>query len=116
MVLNLAKRDGAACRVAWEVLGDVEGRPEWERARYEWGKHAGPEAKKAWIDGSNQVEGFLIDLEKAKKGARKKRKESWKGKYTAGSQSFEWVRESAFQSLKGYDEDQGDLQQLIEKL
>jgi outer membrane protein OmpA-like peptidoglycan-associated protein len=116
MALNLARRDGAASRVAWEVLGEVEGRLEWERTSYEWGNHGGPEAKRAWIAGSDQVEGFLIDLEKEKKGARKERKESWKAKYTAGSQTFEWVRESAFQSLKGYDEDQGDLPQLIEKL
>ena len=72
--------------------------------------------EKAWVEGSNQVEGFLIDLEKQDKGARKKRMESWKKKYAVGGQTFEWVRESAFQTLKGYDEDQGDLQQLIESL
>lgn len=116
MVLNLARRDGAASRVAWEVLGEVDGRLEWERTRYEWGKHVDPEAKDAWVAGSDQVEGFLINLEKEKKGARKERQESWKGKYTAGSKTFEWVRESAFQSLKGYDVDQGDLPQLIENL
>ncbi len=116
MVLSFAKRDGAASRVAWEVLGEVNGGLEWERARYEWGKHAGPDARKAWVEGSNQVEGFLIDLEKQEKGARKKRMESWKGKYAVGGQTFEWVRESAFQTLKGYDEDQGDLQQLIENM
>jgi outer membrane protein OmpA-like peptidoglycan-associated protein len=116
MVLNLARRDGAASRVAWEVLGEVEGGLEWKRARYEWDKRVGPEAKAAWIEGSDQVEGFLIDLEKEKKGARKERMESWKGKFTVGGQTFEWVRESAFQSLKGYDEDQGDLPQLIENL
>ncbi len=116
MVLSFAKRDGAASRVAWEVLGEVDGRLEWERARYEWGRHAGLDARKAWVEGSDQVEGFLIDLEKEEKGAREKRMKSWKGKYTAGSKTFEWVRESAFQTLKGYDEDQGDLQQLIENM
>lgn len=116
MVLNLARRDGAASRVAQEVLGGVDGRLEWERTRYEWDKRVGAEAKEAWVDGSNQVEGFLIELEKEKKGARQERKDSWKGKLTVGGQTFEWIRESAFQSLKGYDEDQGDLPQLIEKL
>jgi hypothetical protein len=116
LVLNLARRDGAASRVAGEVLGEVEGRIAWERTRYEWGKRVGPEARNAWAEGSDQVEGLLIELEKEKKGARQERKESWKGKYAVGGQTFEWVRESAFQSLKGYDEDQGDLPQLIENL
>jgi outer membrane protein OmpA-like peptidoglycan-associated protein len=116
MVLSLARRDGAASRVAWEVLGEVEGRMEWERTRYEWDKRVGPEAKAAWIDGSNQVEGFLIDLEKGKKGAREERKTKWKGKYTAGGQTFDFVREGAFQDLRGYDQDQGDLLKQIEGL
>jgi outer membrane protein OmpA-like peptidoglycan-associated protein len=116
MVLNFARRDGAASKVASEVLGEVDGRLEWERTRYEWGKRVGPAAKEAWIEGSDLVEGLLIELEKGKKGARKERMESWKGKYAGGGQTFDWVRESAFQFLKGYDEDQGDLPQLIERL
>lgn len=115
IVLNLARRDGAAARVAWEVLGD-EGRVGFDQMKLDWAKRAGPDAGAAWINGSDQVEGFLIDIEKGRKGAREERKNSWKGKYGAGGQSFEFLREGVFQALKGYDEDQGDLPALIEAL
>ena len=61
---------------------------------------------------------MLKALEKASKGEREKRAKDWKKKYgaAAAQPDFEFMREAVFQKLKGYDEDEGDLQQLIESL
>jgi outer membrane protein OmpA-like peptidoglycan-associated protein len=117
MVLNLARRDGAACRVAWEAIGE-ETTPAWRQMQVDWLKRVGPDAEKEWLEGSNQVEKMLKALEKAKEGEGEKRANDWKTKYGGATSQpdFEFMREAVFQQLKGYDEDEGDLPQLIEGL
>jgi outer membrane protein OmpA-like peptidoglycan-associated protein len=117
MVLNLARRDGAACWVAWEAIGEEEAGPAWRRMRVDWHNRV-PNAEKTWMDGNEEVEKMLKALEKAKGGEREKRANDWKKKYGGATPhpDFEFMREAVFQQLKGYDEDEGDLQQLIEDL
>lgn len=116
MVLNLATRDGAACQVVSEVLGEVEGGLEFTRRSYYWREKVSPEAQDAYLAGSKVVDRLLDKLEDKEKGAKKVRTDSWKSKYTTGGQTFEHVHDGVFQDLKGYDEDQGDLPSLIEAL
>jgi outer membrane protein OmpA-like peptidoglycan-associated protein len=120
IVLNLARRDGAASQVAAEVLGEVEGEPEWTRRSYYWreklGEKVGPKAQDEFFKGAKEVTRHLEKLDE-KKGAREDNKRDWKGKYNGPQrEDFKSIREGAFQKLKGYDEDQGDLPQEIEGL
>jgi outer membrane protein OmpA-like peptidoglycan-associated protein len=119
MVLNLARRDGAACWVAWEAIGP-DSSPAWRQMEVAWHDKdkVGPDAGAAWTAGNKQVEEMLIKLEKAKEGDREKRGKDWKQKYGGATPQpdFEFMREAVFQQLKGYDEDEGDLQQLIDGL
>jgi hypothetical protein len=114
MVLNLARRDGAACWVAWEAIRE-EATPAWRQMRHDWRNRVGPDAETAWMDGNNQVDDMLKAL---KGGEREKRANDWKKKYGGATPQpdFEFMREAVFQQLKGYDEDEGDLPQLIEGL
>jgi outer membrane protein OmpA-like peptidoglycan-associated protein len=116
MVLNLATRDGAACQVVSEVLGEVEGGLEFTRRSYYWREKVSPEAQDVYLDGSREVDQLLDKLEDKEKGAKKARTDRWKSKYTTGGQTFEHVHDGVFQDLKGYEEDQGDLPSLIEAL
>jgi len=118
MVLNLARRDGAACWVAWEAIGTEEADVAWRQMRVDWRDKVGADAEAAWMAGNTQVEDTLKKLEKAKEGDREKRGKDWKQKYGGATPQpdFEFMREAVFQQLKGYDEDEGDLQQLIDGL
>ena len=73
----------------------------------------------AWMEGNKQVD----DSNESR--WRRRRKVSvrnggkdWKKKYggAAAQPDFEFMREAVFQQLKGYDEDERDLQQLIENM
>jgi outer membrane protein OmpA-like peptidoglycan-associated protein len=119
MVLNLARRDGAACWAAWEALESSDAATiAWRQMRSDWRNRVGRDAETAWMDGNKQVEDMLKALEKAKEGDREKRATEWKTKYggTATTPDFDFIREAVFQQLKGYDEDQGDLPELIKGL
>lgn len=119
IVLNLARRDGAACRVANIVIGR-QSDPAFQQMRADWKTVTFPgedpeseqkQALNAWKEGSNQVDSLLQPLDAGERDARKNK---WKQDY--GGQDFDFTRESVFQKLKGYDEDQGDLPQLIKGL
>ena len=121
IVLNLARRDGAASQVAAEILGEVNGEPEWTRRSYYWrqrlGEKVGPAAQDEFFKGAKEVTRPLEKLDEEKKGARQDRVNEWKGKYDGPQrEDFESIRQGVFQKLKGYDEDQGDLPQLIQDL
>lgn len=113
VVLNLATRDGAASRLA-ELAGADEGAVAYRRRKAEWERVRGSET--AWTAGADQVDGVLQALET--KEARDEKKAAWKKKYGGGQEKpeFEYMRELIFRDLKGYDDDEGDLKGLIEKL
>ena len=116
VVLNLATRDGAASRVAAIALGD-DGEAGFRQMRLDWETRVSPRAKAAWAGGSNQVDALLLDPLKTE-AEREQRKNTWKTKYGSGQPKpdFGFVREGVFVKLKGYDDDQGDLKDLIEAL
>lgn len=95
----LARRDGAAARVALEVLG-TDALPQAKQRELDWSKmEAGTRA--AFRAGSKEVNDLLVGL--GPKG-RDERAKQWTAAYGAGAGVGDYpdVRERVFQALGGY--------------
>lgn len=112
-ILNLASLDGAASKIAWEILG-ADGEVGFNQRQLDWRKAGGEAFVTGWNKGA--VDADTILLSSGDKGTE--RMAGWKAKYGAepNGKDFDVVRERVFVGLKGYGDNQGDLKGLIEGL
>jgi hypothetical protein len=95
-----AWRDGAASRMALEILGG-DATPLYEQQKLDWRKLEGGTAS-AFEAGAGEVVALLRPLEAREREALRKR---WDGQFAKGLGLGQWpdVRENVFMALGGYD-------------